>query len=138
MNPPPNPTPNPSVKALHSYFWWLGLSLIAYAITIIFSRNYLYAHPGNDPWHAVVALLPIIPVTFAFVAIVRFVRATDEMQRQIIVNSLALAGGATALLAVTYGLLEGDVLPRPSAWTTYTTFMTCWIIAGLFVRRHYR
>ena len=139
-NPPPN---NPSTKALHSYYWEFGLSMIAYVITIILSRSFLIAgtiahHPIANPWNIAVALLPIIPVIFVFVAVVRFVQATDELQRQIIVNSLALAGGATALLAVTYGLLEGDVLPRPSAWTTYITFMSCWIIAGLFVRRHYR
>jgi hypothetical protein len=133
-----NSAPNPAVKALHSYFWWLSLSMIAYAIAIIVSRSFLHTHPGDGPGNIAVALLPIIPVIFVFVAVVRLVLATDEMQRRIIVNSLALAGGVTALLAVTYGLLEGEVLPRPSAWITYITFMTSWIIAGIFVRRHYR
>jgi hypothetical protein len=117
--------------------------MIAYVIAIIVSRSFLIAraiahHPIANPWLIVVALLPIIPIIFVFIAIVRFVQATDELQRQIIVNSLALAGGATALLAVTYGLLEGDVLPRPSAWWTYEVFMISWIIAASFVRRHYR
>jgi hypothetical protein len=58
--------------------------------------------------------------------------------RRMIVNSIALAGGATALLAVTYGLIEGEGFPFISAWWTYSVFMTSWVIAGFFVRRHYR
>jgi O-antigen/teichoic acid export membrane protein len=135
MNPPPN---NPSVKALHAYFWWLGLSMIAYVITIIFSRNYLYAHHLANPWRIVVALLPLIPVIGIFAAMVRYTLATDELQRQIIVNSSALAGGVTALLAVTYGLIEGDGIPHLSAWWAYIVFMISYMIAASFVRRHYR
>ena len=74
-----------------------------------------------------IALLPLLPSIFGFVAIVRLVLATDELQRRIIVNSLALAGGATALLAVTYGLIEGDDIPNPSAWCTYVVFMVSWL-----------
>jgi hypothetical protein len=140
MDTLPNPSarPNPSTKALRSYYWWLSLSLIAYAIAIIFSRNFLHIHPGNGPVFFAIALLPLLPSIFGFVAIVRLVLATDELQRRIIVNSLALAGGATALLAVTYGLIEGDDIPNPSAWCTYVVFMVSWLIAGIFVRRHYK
>ena len=85
-----------------------------------------------------VALLPIIPTAFLFAAIVRVVRGTDEMLRRITIESLALAGRATALLAVTYGLIEDDRVPRLSAWWTYCVFMLAWIVAGFFVRRRYQ
>jgi len=80
----------------------------------------------------------MIPAVFVFVSIVGYLLATDELVRRVAVDSLALAGGATALVAVTYGLLEGDGLPRPSAWWTYGVFMVSWIISSYFAWRRYR
>ncbi len=130
--------PNPTASARRTYFWQFSLSMIAYVIAIIVSRNYLEAHHPANPARTLVAASPIIPVIFLFLAIVRYVLATDELMRRMIVNSLALAGGATVLLAVTYGLIEGEGFPFISAWWTYGVFMTSWIIAGYFVRRHYQ
>jgi len=127
---------NPAIRAVRRYYCEFSVSAIAYVITILLSRTYYNQVPTQ--WQALVALVPIIPVVFVFIAIVRFVNGTDEMQGRIIVNSLALAGGATALLAATYGLLEGDILPPPSAWLTYITFMVSWLIAGLYVRCRYQ
>jgi hypothetical protein len=93
---------------------------------------------ASERWQIVVALLPFIPVVFLFAAVVRLLRGTDELYRRIIVESLAIAGGATALLAVTYGLIESDHFPHLSAWWTYSTFMVAWLIAQFFVRRQYR
>jgi hypothetical protein len=127
---------NPTLKAMHRYYWHFGVSMSAYVIAIFFSR-WLW-HSANGPWRTVLAVLPIIPVICVFASVVRFLLATDELQRRIVVNSLALAGGATALLAVTYGLLEADGLPRLSAWWTYAVFMSSWIVAGYFVCRRYQ
>jgi len=110
--------------------------MLAYVIVILLSRGMW--HTANAPWNTVVALLPMIPAVFVFVSIVRYLLATDELVRRIAVDSLALAGGATALIAVTYGLLEGAGLPRPSAWWTYAAFMASWIVSGYFVRRRYQ
>jgi hypothetical protein len=86
----------------------------------------------------VVALAPVIPIAFLFAAIIRYLSRVDELQRRIVVESLALAGGATALLAVTYGFLEGSLLPRPSAWATYTAFMVAWAVSAFILKRRYQ
>jgi hypothetical protein len=110
--------------------------MAAYVIVILLSR-WMW-HNANGRWQTVVALFPMIPAVFVFASIVRYLLATDELLRRIAVVSLALAGGATALIAVTYGLLEGDGLPRPSAWWTYGVFMVSWIISSYFVRRRHQ
>ena len=110
--------------------------MIAYVIIIFFSR--WLGRGVNGPWQTAVALLPMIPAVFIFISIVLYLMATDELVRRITVDSLAFAGGATALIAITYGLLEGCGLPRPSAWWTYAVFMVSWVVAGGFVRRCYR
>ena len=127
---------NPTTKAARRYYWQFGLSMVAYVIVIFLSR--MLWHTADGSWQTVVALLPMIPAIFIFVSIVRFLLATDELLRRIAVNSMALAGGATALIAVTYGLLEGDRLPRPSAWWTYAVFMVSWFVAGVVVRRRFQ
>lgn len=129
-------TLNPTVHAQRRYYVEFGLAMVAYIGVIYLSRTYFNTVPLQ--WQALVALSPLIPVLLVYAAIIRFILHTDELQRQIIVHSLALAGGATALLAITYGLLEGDILPRPSVWWTYTTFMLCWLIAAFCVRRRYQ
>ena len=77
-----NSHPNPVEYARRSYLWWFGLSMIAYVVAILFSRMVLNAHSIPGSWDTTVAVLPIFPVIFVFVAIVRFVRGTDELQRQ--------------------------------------------------------
>ena len=132
MNPPSNPT----TRATRSYLWQFGLSMVAYMIVVFLSR--LLWHTADGPWPTIIALAPVIPAIFVFVSIVRYFLDTDELRRRIAVDSLALAGGATALIAVTYGLLEGGGLPRPSAWWTFAVFMGSWIVSGCFVRRRYQ
>jgi hypothetical protein len=127
---------NPTINATRRYYWQFGLSMVAYVIVIFLSR-WMW-HTANGPWQAVIALLPMIPAVFIFISIVRYLLATDELIRRIAVDSLALAGGATALIAVTYGLLEGEGLPRSSAWWTYVVFMASWFVSGYFVRRRYQ
>jgi len=128
---------NPTTQAVRRYILEFGLSMAVYAV-VLCASIFLFARV-NGVWRIVVALLPIIPVGLVFAAGIRFLLRTDELERQIMVISLAMAGGATALLSVTYGFLEVfRFLPAPSAWLTWTTFMLAWLIASFFVRRRFR
>jgi hypothetical protein len=128
---------NPTTRAVRRYLLEFGLSMTAYAV-VLCASIFLFPHV-NGAWRIVAALLPIIPIGLLFAAGVRFLLRTDELERQITIISLAMAGGATALLSVTYGMLEAfRFLPPPSAWLTWTTFMLGWLIASFFVRRRFR
>jgi len=131
---------NPVKRAARRYFIEFGLAMAVYVVVIFLSRWLLHGpmRHASEAWQIAIALLPMIPVLGVFAAVVRLLRRTDELSRQICVDSLALAGGATALLAVTYGLIEGGRLPPLSAWWTYVTFMTAWLVATFFVRRRYQ
>jgi hypothetical protein len=131
---------NPVTRAFRRYNIELGIAMATYVLAIYVSRKLLYGpmQHANEVSQLTIALLPLIPVILMFAAIIRLVRGTDELLRRIFVDSLAIAGGVTALLSVTYGLIEGDLLPPLSAWWTYSTFMIAWLIAGFFVRRRYR
>jgi hypothetical protein len=132
-------TNNPTKRAFLRYNIELGLSMAAYLATMAVSRNLLYGpmRNGGRPWQVAIALMPLVPAIGGFAAIVRLIRGVDERLYRMFVDSLAVAGGITALLAVTYGLIEGDLFPPLSAWWTYSTFMLSWLVVSFFVRRRY-
>lgn len=133
-------TINPVTRAYRRYFLEFAASMVAY-VAVVWVRNLLLHGPMRHTqtgWQIAIALMPVIPAIFLFAAIVRYVRGMDELGRRICVDSLAIAGGATAMAAVTYGFIEGEFFPYVSAWWTYGTFMIAWLVASLFVRLRYR
>jgi hypothetical protein len=131
---------NPVKRVRRRYAVEFAISMLAY-LGVMAIRNRLLHGPlrhADKSWQIVIALLPLLPTCFVFTALVRLLRGTDELCRRVCVDSLALAGGATALIAITWGLIEGDFLPHLSAWWTYATFMVSWMVAAFFVRRRYQ
>ncbi len=126
---------NPTTQAQRRYVIEFTIAIVAYMV-VLFATRYAF-RDLSGPWEPIVALLPVVPLIAIFVAVLRWLRATDEFNRRIIVDSLAIAGGITALLAATYGFAEGDLLPRPSAWWTWTVFMFAWAISAMILRRRY-
>ena len=114
-----------------------SISMVAYVIVLTLSIKAI-EHGLPPALKLVFALLPLIPIAFVFAAIVRYLSSIDELQRRIQIESLSLAAGSTALLAITYGFLETVGLPHVSAWYTYAAVMIAWLIAQPFVARRYR
>jgi O-antigen/teichoic acid export membrane protein len=129
-------TSNPTAVANRRYVVQIVICMVAY-IAVLFPAVWLLNRGLEGPLKFVVAVAPIVPVAFVFLAVLRYFAATDEFERRVMVESLAVAGGITALLAVTYGFLQNAGLPYLSAWWTWTVFMASWLIARLLVSRHY-
>jgi hypothetical protein len=130
-------TENPTSAARRRYLIEFTLSMAAYIVIVLISVSSI-KHGLAGPLKLAFALLPLVPIAFVFAAIVRYMSSIDELQRQINIESLALAAGITALLAITYGFLETVGLPHLSAWFTYAAVMVAWIVAQPFVARRYR
>src|SRR2546423_296460 len=113
-------TTNPIKRANRRYKIEFGLAISAYVI--VFSvRTWLFfgpLHLAGKPWISIaVALMPVIPIAFVGVAVLRWFRAVDELMRRILTESLAIAGAVTAFSAATYGFLENPPwFPYLSAW----------------------
>ena len=129
-------TTNPTTLATRRYLIEFTIAMVAYMVVLLGTRFYFRSLTG--PLETVVALLPIIPVIFVFIAALRFLMHTDEFHRRIQIESLAIAGAATALIALTYGFVEGDPLPHPSAFWTWTVFMVLWLASSFVLRLRYR
>ncbi len=126
---------NPTEKARRRYLFEFGVSIVFYMIVIEVSRRFAGDFSGTA--RTFLLLAPVAPAVLVAAVVLRHVRAMDEMQRRIAEQSLAAAGVITVIASVTWGLLEGEILPRPSAWWTLVVFMAGWLVATVFVRRRY-
>jgi hypothetical protein len=127
---------NPTEKARRRYLLEFGASIVLYVIVIEASCRFAGDLAGTG--RLLLLLTPVVPLALVAAAVIRYVRAMDEMQRRITEQSLAFAGIVTVLAAVTWGLLEGETLPHPSAWWTLVVFMAGWLVATVFVKRSYK
>jgi hypothetical protein len=125
---------NPTTRAMRRYLREFWIAIAAY-VAILSASIYGLDHGVSGFARYVVAVVPVLPVIGVFVAVVRWLRATDEYQRQTTITAMAIAGGATALINVTYGFLETAGLPSVSVWTTYALFMIIWLVATLTLQR---
>lgn len=77
----------------------------AYAVLLFLS---LWLLRGIDTtWlRAVVALMPLPPIALAILAIVRYIRDTDEMQQKIELEAVSIATASVSLLYMAGGFLQ--------------------------------
>ena len=125
---------NPTAVAQKRYLREMTLATCSY-VAILIGSVYALNHGVHGPLKIVVAVVPAFPIAGIFVAIVRWLQSTDEFLRQTQIIALAIAGGSTALITVTYGFLENGGLPRMSVWVSYLIFMTIWGVTVPIVQR---
>jgi hypothetical protein len=129
---------NPTQAAGRRYIVQMGILIGAYVAVLYGSIATVNAlHPAGALRY-LLYLAPVVPVALILPTIVRYFLATDDYERRVITESLAIAAAITALLAVTYGFLEAAGLPRPSAWITWFVLMGSWAVARFVVARHYQ
>lgn len=83
------------------------------------------------------ALLPIPGVMLLFCALARHVARIDELQRQILLEGMAVAGGITAMLAITATFVENAGIASPPSWAWFVCFMAILPIGAAYARRRY-
>jgi hypothetical protein len=127
----------PTTQARKRYLREVFLATVLYLI-VLQASVYALNHGVTGFLKYVVAFVPAIPVVGIFAAIVRWLRAADEYQRQTTITGMAIAGGATALITVTYGFLENAGLPPMSVWISWLIFMSIWGIATPILQRQAR
>ena len=88
-------------------------------------------------------LLPVLPMVGYFLALTKWVRSLDEMQRLIQFEALLIQFGITALSVMGYGVLaETGAVPNPPVgdlwpWIWFLLFLS-WSLGQAIVRRKYR
>lgn len=92
-------------------------------------------------WKVLLSLLPLIPFSAFLWAFIRVVRSSDELERRIHLEALAVAFPSGVVLLMVLGLLQLAV-PLPAEDWSYRhiwPFLAIFYFAGLAVaRRRYR
>ena len=110
---------------------------VLYSVLLLLSLRWLSAHPVS-PWRIPVALAPMLPSLLIVVAVVRYLRRVDELQRQIQLEALGFAFAGTALITFGYGFLEGVGFPRVSAFVVWPIMGALWLLGTLVFGRRFR
>ena len=91
---------------------------------------------------ATVALLPVIPIVLAIRAVLRVVRAGDELQRRIDLEALAIAAVAVGLGCLTVSFLQAAGifdLSRGQAMTwVFPALWVAYVLARVWTARRYQ
>jgi hypothetical protein len=126
-------------KAGRAYLLQFAGALSAYVIVLVASVLVLRNVPDPDAaWRIPVALSPVLPAYLLIMALVRYIRDIDELQRQIQFEALAFGFAATAALTFGYGFLQGVGFP-PLNWTfVFPLMIGLWGIGVAIAGRRYQ
>lgn len=124
------------IRSARLYFRDLGGSMVGYVAAlvaaIILARHY-------PDWKVPLAFLPMVPLTFAFLAVMRYFRRLDELGRMVQMEAVGFAFTSGVMLAASYGFLESIAgFPRISWTFVGPLFIALWGIGGCVAARRYR
>ncbi len=114
-------SPHRSAQAGRRYAVRLTAAMSAYVVTVV----------------AAALALPMVPAAFVALAVLRYTREADEMQRRIVLESLAAAFALGSLLTFGYGLLQVAGAPDVSWMYVWPVYAGSWLLFGLLARRRY-
>jgi hypothetical protein len=87
-------------------------AMISYVV-VLFASILLLKKMGPDAplyLRAALSLTPVIPIIFVCKALIRFLRDSDELERQIELEAIALSGLFTGLIFLCLGFLASSKL----------------------------
>jgi hypothetical protein len=100
--------------------------------------DWIFKHPGHYPAPRWLGLVPVPPMMFFVVALVRSVQKMDELQRRIFFESVSIAFVATLALTLVFAGLDIAGIYRASYDDLGTPMMAIWACAYIFCSWRYR
>lgn len=113
------------------YMREFGVGMALFLVLFLLLPAWWETESGTWP-HLARTLLPILPLIWAVLAIWRHIRSVDEMQRAVLISSLAFGFAVTILTVLVVALLRGSGIDIPRGeWIIFIAGMTSWSIALL-------
>ena len=114
------------------YFIEFNTALALYIAATI-GREYVAHQTGDPTLRTLILVSPILPVLLAAWAVVRFYRGIDEYHRLQILEALAIAAGATGIIAVSWGFLQDVGFPKLSLSVAWPIIALVWAAVALYL-----
>lgn len=107
------------------YYREFGIPMVLYVLVMLFWR-YLLGHVGSNWARVLIALLPAVLVVLVIRAVARYVRDSDEMQRRIELEAIAIAAGLVSGAYMTAGFLQAaELIDVPASAAMLWVFPCC-------------
>jgi hypothetical protein len=91
---------------------------------------------GTSPWRFVWAVLPVLPLIWVCVAVLRHLRRLDDYQQRLTLQGLGVGFAVAMAAAVTMGLLGAAGLQSPvTPWIIFGAGMAGWGSTAIIVGR---
>lgn len=116
-------------------------AMLAHGLVLI-AAMFALRHVEATPLRALIALAPLLPIGLAAAAMLRFLRDSDELERRVELEAMALAalllttGSLTLGLLVSAGLLQVEV-GQALLWIM-PAYLFLYGICAVFTARRYR
>jgi len=93
---------------------------------------------GETPLRYPIALLPVVPLLFAFCQFIIYLRTADELLRRIQFEAFGMSFGVTVIFTITWGFLEAaDLLPNFPTIMVGPLMIFAWGIGTFITQRYY-
>ena len=120
---------------------WQGAALgAAWLATYAISRWGAEVMERGSPELVALSLLPVLPFAFLVRAVVGGIRGSDELERRVHLEALAVAFPLTILLLMVLGLLELATDLNPADWSyrhLWPVAVLFWLVGLVLARRRY-
>ena len=121
------------------YYIEMGVAITLYTVLLLVSVILLEDRQEMAmALKIIITLLPVIPAGLMCWAVVRNMRALDEMHLRIQYEALGFAFAASALLTFTYGFLENVGFPHVSWVCVWPVMGLMWMIGLRLAKRRYQ
>ena len=135
MNTKPRMTP---AKANRRYQIEVVVAMLIYLLLMLAIVPVLRTQPPL-PERVTLAILPALPVVWVMWAVIKYLGRADELQRRVLIESLAIAAGVTAFLSLSYGFLEDMAgFPHVPLWWVFMVIDLVWAASGCILWRRYK
>jgi glucan phosphoethanolaminetransferase (alkaline phosphatase superfamily) len=117
------------------YMARMVVGFTAYALGLV-ALNYFYTE--QSPHRYWLVLLPVVPILYVAITIIRYVSELDEMWRKVVTEAMAFSGVATGFTCFSYLFLR-DMGAREfhGEWAFYIAWVY-YGIGAIFSWRRYR
>lgn len=124
-------------QVMKRYYKEFFIAIALYVIILIGSISILKVFEFPKIIQGIIAITPVIPITFVIIAIMRGLRDSDELQQKVQYNAIMFSAVGTGLITFSYGLLEGIGFPPfPTIWVLPMMFMLWGFSLGYFWKKY--
>jgi len=120
-----------------TYMRRFAIAMGGYVVFLLASVYLLNNLVENQYARMLIAVLPILPVSYGLWAYMQWVRDLDEFQQKIQLEAIAFSLGMTGIITFTIGFLQSAGVPQPGLIWVFPLMIMFWGVGQFIAMRRY-